>query len=215
MEFVKFVWDANQKQSTWWNYNPAETPWNTISISVGIGEEWENLISRLHIEGLRVDAITIDVALSYTDSIIPIISKVKEKYPDAFLIVGNGCTGEWITFLERLGVDCAKVGVGVSTSCFVGTTVVKTKDGEKYIKDIKVGDEVLTHMGKYHRVYDTLTKYDNDLIDISGNICTRNHKFYVIRKEDKDKITDLNITKYAFWLEADKINNDVLLIELE
>lgn len=113
----RFVWDANNRKSKHWVYCGKLKEFNTISISIGVGEEWINLINRLAIESLRVDYFTIDVALSYNDNIIPIINKIKEKFPTSYLIVGNGCNSEWITWLENLGVNCAKVGIGVSKSC--------------------------------------------------------------------------------------------------
>lgn len=91
--------------------------WNTVSISVGVGTDWCYLINRLEANGFRVDSFTIDVALSYNDNIIPVIEKIKDKYPNAYLIVGNGCIPEWIRWLKTLGVDCAKVNIGVSKSC--------------------------------------------------------------------------------------------------
>jgi GMP reductase len=114
----RFVWDANCRESSMWKYGGViDRKFNTISISVGVGDEWCDLISRLHIEGLRVDAITVDVALSYNDNVIPIINRIKEKFPKAYLIVGNGCIKEWISWLEDLGVNCAKIGIGVSSAC--------------------------------------------------------------------------------------------------
>lgn len=113
----RFVWDANNKKSNHWVYCGKLREFNTISVSVGIGSEWCDLIRRLSIEDLRVDYFTVDVALSYNDNVIPIINVIKEKFPSAYLIVGNGCIPEWITWLEDLGVDCAKVGIGVSRSC--------------------------------------------------------------------------------------------------
>jgi GMP reductase len=90
---------------------------NTVSISVGVGKEWEWLVNRLKIEEYRVDAFTVDVALSYNDNVIPIIKNIRDKYPEAFLIVGNGCTADWVKFMVELKVDCIKTGVGVSKSC--------------------------------------------------------------------------------------------------
>lgn len=112
MDVEGFVWEANGKTC----YGKSKE-FNTISISVGIGEEWRCLINRLAIEKLRVDYFTIDVALSYNDNVIPIITAIKEKFPNSYLIVGNGCIPEWVVWLENLGVNCAKVGIGVSKSC--------------------------------------------------------------------------------------------------
>lgn len=113
LDVEDFVILTNNNENKYGDYD-----WNTISISVGIGEEWLALIDRLYHCGYRVDVFTVDVALSYNDNIIKIVNKIKEKYPKSYLIVGNGCTPEWIKWLESLGVvDCAKVGIGVSKSC--------------------------------------------------------------------------------------------------
>jgi GMP reductase len=117
LDVERFVWDANCRKSSHWEYCGNSQEFNTVSISVGVGDEWSDLVSRLHIEGLRVDYFTIDVALSYNDNVIPTILRIKQKFPNAYLIVGNGCIPGWIHWLEELGVDGAKVGIGVSKSC--------------------------------------------------------------------------------------------------
>lgn len=91
--------------------------WNTISISVGVGQEWIDIVNVMSMEKMQIDFFTVDVALSYNDNIIPIIRTIKKLYPESYLIVGNGCSPEWVSWLEKLGVNCAKVGIGVSKSC--------------------------------------------------------------------------------------------------
>jgi len=91
--------------------------WRVVSISVGIKDSDIRLIEKLNSENLRVNFITVDIALSYTDRIIPVINCIRRNFPEAFLIVGNGCTKEWIKFLEGHKVDCAKINIGTSTSC--------------------------------------------------------------------------------------------------
>ena len=88
-----------------------------------------------------------------------------------------------------------------SSPCFVAGTQVRTKDGLKNIEDIKVGDEVITHTGDWHKVTDVMShEYDGDfLVEISSStkdtdvqysngltekaynaiLCTPNHRFYV------------------------------------
>lgn len=156
----QFVWNANGKISSLWKYEPLKnTPWNSISISVGIGKEWEYLIARLAVEGMRIDAITVDIALSYTDNIIPIIEVIKEKYPSCFLIVGNGATKEWVDFIENLNmVDCIKCGIGVSKSCrtrqftgFGSTTVdslVECVEAAKKVKIMSDGGLTVDSLGE-------------------------------------------------------------------
>ncbi len=92
--------------------------WNTVSISIGVQADDIKVLEVSRQYNLRIDYITIDVALSFNDNIKKIIEAVDKYYPNAYLIVGNGATGEWIEFLETFGgVDAAKVGIGVSKSC--------------------------------------------------------------------------------------------------
>ena len=61
-------------------------------------------------------------------------------------------------------------GVITSTGrgCFVGTAPIRTKEGLKPIKNVKIGDEVITSDGKWEEVYNTF-EYDlnsEDLIEI-------------------------------------------------
>lgn len=90
---------------------------NTVSISVGVTQDWLDLLNKIHKENLRVDYITIDVALSFNDNVVPIIRVIQVCFPDTYLIVGNGSTSEWAKWLESLRVDCIKVGIGVSQAC--------------------------------------------------------------------------------------------------
>lgn len=89
------------------------------SISVGLTNEWIELIKNMYSDGLYVDYFTVDVALSYTDSIIPILETIRKYYPDSFIIVGNGSTPEWFEWLSNLTprVDAAKINIGVSKAC--------------------------------------------------------------------------------------------------
>jgi GMP reductase len=138
--------------------NSAITTWNTVSISVGVGGEWCDLIDRLNAAGLRIDSFTVDVALSYNDNVLPILNKIKTKFPSAYLIVGNGATPEWINWLEDLGVNCAKIGIGVSRACrtrqFTGfgsttvTSLLRCVESAKYIDVMSDGGLTVDQRGE-------------------------------------------------------------------
>ena len=119
--------------------------WNVVSISIGIQQEDIDLLRRIKKENYRIDFVTIDVAFSYTDLIIPIVDFIKKTFPNTFIICGNGASGEWIEFLERIGVDCAKVGIGVSAACrtrqytgFGSSTVSSLIECVSVAKNIKI-----------------------------------------------------------------------------
>ena len=91
--------------------------WNTISISVGIGEEWINLIRSLSIHNYRIDYITVDVALSYNDNIIPIVTTIKECYPNTIFNSRKWLYPRMDYVVREYGCQLHKVGIGVSKSC--------------------------------------------------------------------------------------------------
>lgn len=122
-----------------------EEGWYSTSISVGIGEEWVIMLKTLSEIGKRIDSITVDVAHSFNDNVIPIIKAIREYYPNAFLIVGNGSTREWVEYMENLGVDCIKMGIGVSKACrtrqytgFGSSTVTSLIECVEAVKNAKI-----------------------------------------------------------------------------
>jgi hypothetical protein len=126
------------------NFIKYANKWNfkTVAISIGVKSEWLHFLKDLNAcqavypEHYHVDIIVLDLAWSFTNAILPIVNYIKEVFPEIYLIVGNGFTPEWIEWLETLGVDCAKVGVGTSVGAcrtreFTGvgsTTVTDLKD---------------------------------------------------------------------------------------
>ncbi len=77
-------------------------------------------------------------------------------------------------------------------TCFSGKTVITTNDGYKKIRDIQIGDMVLTHTGEYHAVTDVMSKmYDGDMI-----------KLHYGRK--KNNATAIRATaEHPIWVERD------------
>ena len=77
-------------------------------------------------------------------------------------------------------------------------------------------DKVLTHTNTYQKVIDILQfQYTGKLYEINGIKCTPNHEFYVINTSDSDKVTEENISEYAFWVKAEDIDlNKHSLIQL-
>lgn len=78
--------------------------------------------------------------------------------------------------------------IWASPPCFVGDTLVLTKQGFKQIKDIKIGDEVLTHKNQFQKVTNIGRKQVNKTrtIKVSCSIpieTTDNHPFFVRTKE--------------------------------
>lgn len=120
--------------------------YHKTSISIGITEEWQTLLSQCIEWGItKIDYITIDVAHGHSERLKPLVDFVKSKLPNTYVIAGNVATGVGIEFLEGLGVDCAKVGIGVSEACrtrqftgFGSTTVSSLIECKQAAKNIKI-----------------------------------------------------------------------------
>ena len=96
------------------------------SISVGVQKEDFDLIKRFGMDTFSPDFITIDIAHAHAGSVAKMISFIKEKIPDTFVIAGNVCTPEAVGFLEKAGADATKIGIGPGAAC---TTKLKTGFG--------------------------------------------------------------------------------------
>lgn len=71
-----------------------------------------------------------------------------------------------------------------SSPCFIGSSLVNTSDGLKEIKDVKIGDKVLTHNNEYKTVTDSgctgvKKVFELRAMGIDSIICTENHPLLV------------------------------------
>ena len=193
-----------------------EENWPTISISIGVKPDDEATIKYIIKNNYRVDFVTIDIAHGFSDSVADMISWLKDVLPEAKVIAGNVWGDrESIEFIQKSGADAIKVGLSCGKGCFLGDTKIMTQNGFKSIKDVVVGDKVKTHTGSFKSVVDRLVEKSDDLININGQICTSDHKFYVIDVTN-DNIDDTYIEKHAYWIEACKISvKNHLIITLD
>ncbi len=65
----------------------------------------------------NVDAIIIDTAHGHTQGVVSALKKVKSKYPDLDIVVGNIATKEAAEYLVAAGADAIKVGIGPGSIC--------------------------------------------------------------------------------------------------
>lgn len=87
------------------------------SISIGINDESYAQLSQIKEAKLEPDYITIDVAHAFSEKCKRMIGVVREKFPDTFLIVGNGTTREFVEFVSDCGASCCRVFIGPGASC--------------------------------------------------------------------------------------------------
>jgi hypothetical protein len=187
-----------------------DTTW--CGAAVGVTGDWWERTEHLIEKGC--DIILLDVAHGHHINVKNALLKIKSSYPIIEVIAGNVCTRQGTRDLCEWGADGIRCNVG--NGCFTPYMKVKTDRGLKNIKDIKVGDVVFSHTGEKNEVLFT-HEFDRDeeIIEINGIECTKNHEFYVINKNDCEKIqTDEDIKKYSTWVEAEYLTDEWLLVEL-
>lgn len=86
-----------------------------VGAAVGVTPDLQDRIAALKASG--VDVIGIDTAHGHSKFVIDSTRKVKSKYPDMELVVGNVATGAGAKVLAKAGADAVKVGVGPGSIC--------------------------------------------------------------------------------------------------
>ena len=86
-----------------------------VAAAIGIAGDSLERAAALIKEG--VDAIVIDTAHGHTKGVIEAARKMKKKFPDIDLIVGNIATAEAALALANAGADAVKVGIGPGSIC--------------------------------------------------------------------------------------------------
>jgi IMP dehydrogenase len=83
--------------------------------AVGVTPDILERIEALRVAG--VDVISIDTAHGHSKGVIEAAKRVKKKYPELDLVVGNIATAEAAKALASAGADAVKVGVGPGSIC--------------------------------------------------------------------------------------------------
>lgn len=86
-----------------------------VGAAVGVTPDILERIDALKNAG--VDVISIDTAHGHSKGVMEAAKRVKKKYPELALVVGNVATGEAAKALATVGADAVKVGVGPGSIC--------------------------------------------------------------------------------------------------
>lgn len=86
-----------------------------VGAAVGVTPDILDRIEAL--KNSSVDVISIDTAHGHSKGVLDAAKRVKKKYPELELIVGNIATASGATALLKAGVDAVKVGVGPGSIC--------------------------------------------------------------------------------------------------
>ena len=190
-------------------------------VSVSLKEAREEVLRYIkhnldyfNVDDNTVFYICIDIAHGTLTELYDICRVLKDRFGKYVVIMaGNVANPKAYSFYADAGIDWCRVGIG--GGCFTPDMSVITKDGLKKICDIKIGDEVLTHTGEFHKVTHVHECQKNEkLVRINNIECTQNHLFYVVNKNDVGKITEDNIQEYAYWVQANELDKKKhLLVE--
>jgi IMP dehydrogenase len=86
-----------------------------VGAAVGVTPDILDRIEALKVAG--VDVISIDTAHGHSKGVLDAAKRVKRKYPELDLIIGNIATGDAAKALVKAGADAIKVGVGPGSIC--------------------------------------------------------------------------------------------------
>ena len=159
--------------------------------------------------------VCIDIANGHMKRLIDLCAEAKSQFGGQLLLMaGNIANPETYLDYAKAGIDFIRLGIGGGSACFVaGTKVTMANGAKKNIEDIDIGEQVKTISGN-QKVISTFKKQVNSTMIINNRIeCTLDHKFLVINKKDKDKVTENNLSEYSFYIEAKNLTSDYLLVE--
>ena len=86
-----------------------------VAAAVGTAADTMDRVDELY--KANVDAIVLDTAHGHSLGVISTAKKIKQKYPDIDLVIGNIATPEAAKELAKVGADAVKVGIGPGSIC--------------------------------------------------------------------------------------------------
>ena len=99
------------------NPNASKDDKGRLRVAAGVGVTHDTLERVAALYEAQVDAIVIDTAHGHSVYVVDMLRKVKAKYPNLDVVVGNVATGEAALMLVEAGADGIKVGIGPGSIC--------------------------------------------------------------------------------------------------
>lgn len=97
--------------------NACKDKFGRLRVGAAVGATADVLDRIDALKNSGVDIISIDTAHGHSKGVMDAAKRVKKKYPELDLIVGNIATGEAAKALVKAGADAVKVGVGPGSIC--------------------------------------------------------------------------------------------------
>lgn len=117
-----------------------------FAVSIGVKASDRQIVSHFREVGIRI--VCIDVAHGDSNQCVEMVSWIKDKHPDMFVIAGNVATGEGARRLWQAGADVVKVGVGPGSLC---TTRIETGNGVPQLTALMDVAEVQRQLNELER----------------------------------------------------------------
>lgn len=117
-----------------------------FAVSIGIKGPDREMVERFRQAGVRM--VCVDIAHGDTKQCMEMVSWLKSKYSDMFVIAGNVATGEGARRLWEAGADVVKVGVGPGSLC---TTRIETGNGVPQLTALMDVAEVQRQLNELER----------------------------------------------------------------
>lgn len=97
--------------------NACKDEFGRLRVGAAVGVTYDIMDRIEALKNAGVDVISIDTAHGHSKGVMDAAKKVKRKYPEMELIVGNIATGDAAKALAKIGADAVKVGVGPGSIC--------------------------------------------------------------------------------------------------
>lgn len=129
-----------------------------VGAAVGVTYDILDRVDTLKAAG--VDIISVDTAHGHHRGVIDAAARVKKKYPELEMVVGNVATGEGAKALAKVGADAVKVGVGPGSIC---TTRVVAGVGLPQLSAVYESSRALQGSG-VHVIADGGIRFSGDIV---------------------------------------------------
>ena len=129
-----------------------------VGAAIGVGSDGDERAEALVRGG--VDLLAIDSAHGHSAGILEFAAKVKDRFPDTPLMVGNVATGDAVRACADHGADIVKVGVGPGSIC---TTRIVTGVGVPQFTAVADASEVAAELG-LAAIADGGIRYSGDIV---------------------------------------------------
>ncbi|MEI6347689.1 MAG: IMP dehydrogenase [Bacteroidota bacterium] len=97
--------------------NACKDKMGRLRVAAGVGVTTDTLERCEALVKAGVDALVIDTAHGHSKGVLEVVRKVKDRFPEIELVVGNIATAEAALDLVKAGADAVKVGIGPGSIC--------------------------------------------------------------------------------------------------